>query len=159
MARRVFFSFHYDRDILRVGQIRNSGLTKPDLESAGFIDAASWESLKKQGDDAIRRWIKSQLNGTSVTVVLIGSETSTRHWVKEEIKMSYDKGNGMLGIYIHNVKDLSGNTVVKGSNPFDNFSLQGKPLSSYYKTYDWIFDDGYKNFPKWVEEAATIAER
>ena len=26
MARRVFFSFHYDNDILRVGQIRNSGV-------------------------------------------------------------------------------------------------------------------------------------
>ncbi len=90
MARRVFFSFHYERDILRVGQIRNSGITKPDLESAGFIDAASWESLKRQGDDAIKRWINSQLDGTSVTVVLIGAQTSERDWVKYEIEQSYN---------------------------------------------------------------------
>jgi len=85
MARRVFFSFHYERDILRVGQIRNSGITKSGVESAGFIDAASWESVKRQGDEAIKRWISSQLDGTSVTVVLIGAETSQREWVKYEI--------------------------------------------------------------------------
>jgi len=157
MARRVFFSFHYERDILRVGQIRNSGLTKPDIESAGFIDSASWESIKKQGDDAIKRWINTQLNNTSVTVVLIGAETSLRPWVDYEIRESYSRGNGMLGIYIHNVRDLKGQVDFAGRNPFDNFNVKGISLSRYYRTYDWVNDRGYNNFPQWVEAAAKAA--
>jgi hypothetical protein len=70
MARRVFFSFHYKRDGWRVAQVRNSWVTKPDKEAAGYIDAASWEELERQGDEAIKRWINNQLTGTSVTVVL-----------------------------------------------------------------------------------------
>src|SRR3990167_10356932 len=70
MARRVFFSFHYERDIWRAGQIRNSWVTKPDRESAGFWDSASWEEVKKKGEEAIQRWIDKQLEGTSVTVFL-----------------------------------------------------------------------------------------
>ena len=62
--------------------VRNSWVTKPDREAAGFIDAADFEEIKKQGDEAIKRWINSQLDGTSVTVVLIGAETYSRRWVR-----------------------------------------------------------------------------
>lgn len=117
MTRRVFFSFDYDRDIWRVGQIRNSGLTKPDIEAAGFIDSASWESVKRQTDEAIAWWINTQLDGTSVTVVLIGAETANSRWVKYEIDQSILRGNGLLGIYIHNVKSfLTGQTDYQGKN-------------------------------------------
>jgi len=50
--------------------VRNSWVTKPDREAAGFIDAADFEEIKKQGDEAIKRWINSQLDGISVTVVI-----------------------------------------------------------------------------------------
>ncbi len=49
MARRVFFSFHYERDVWRAGQVRNSWVTK-DREDAGFWDSASWEEVKKKGN-------------------------------------------------------------------------------------------------------------
>src|ERR1017187_8146827 len=85
MARRAFFSFHYERDAWRAGQVRNSWVTK-DRESAGFWDAAAWEEVKKKGNPAIEKWIDDQLKGTSVTVVLIGAQTSTREYVGYEIK-------------------------------------------------------------------------
>ncbi len=163
MARRVFFSFHYERDIWRASQIRNSWVTKPDRETAGFWDAASWEEVKKKGDEAITRWIDNQLNGTSVTVVLIGAETSERKYVGYEIKKSYEIGNGMLGIYIHNIKDQHGRTDYEGKNPFDNWSItkngQKILLSSLYRTYDWVYDNGYENLGDWVERAAKDAGR
>ena len=161
MARRVFFAFHYERDIWRASQVRNSWVTKPDRKSAGFWDAADWEKVKKQGDDAIKRWINSQLEGTSVTVVLIGSETADRDWVKYEIKRSYQRGNGMLGVYIHNMKDINGFTDTKGSNPFANLYVDqnGKKvyLSDLYPTYDWANNNGYQNLGSWIEEAAKKA--
>ena len=92
MARRVFFSFHYQRDIFRVSQIRNSGITKGGYEESGFIDHANWESLERQGEQAVKCWIDEQLAGASVTVVLIGSETFDRQWVNYEIQQSYADG-------------------------------------------------------------------
>lgn len=70
------------------------------IEALFMIKPAGWESIKRQGDQAIHNWIENQLNGTSVTVVLIGSETSTRRWVKYEIKRSVERGKGLSGIDI-----------------------------------------------------------
>jgi len=157
MLRKVFFSFHYGRDVWRAGPVRNSWLTKPDRESAGFIDAASWEEVKRRGDEAIKRWIANQLNGTSVTIVLIGAETANREWVIHEIQESYRRGNGLLGIRIHNIRDQNQRTDAPGINPFDELTLNGKPLSQIYPTYDWVNHDGYNNIGKWVEDAAQRA--
>jgi hypothetical protein len=162
MARRAFFSFHYEGDAWRAGQVRNSWVTK-DRESAGFWDAASWEEVKKKGNDAIEKWIDGQLKGTSVTVVLIGAETSERKYVGYEIQQSHNKGNGLLGIYIHNIKDSYGNPGTKGKNPLSNWHIErdGKKvlLSEIYETYDWVNDDGYSKIGDWIEAAAKKAGR
>ena len=163
MARRVFFSFHYERDIWRASQVRNSWVTKPDREAAGFWDAAAWEEVKKKGDEAIKRWIDKQLEGTSVTAVLIGAQTSERKYVRYEIIQSYNKGNGLLGVYIHNSKDQYGQTDRKGNNPFDNIYIEQNYKKIYfsqiYPIYDWVNDDGYNNFGEWIEKAAKKAGR
>lgn len=161
MARSVFFSFHYENDVWRANIVRNSWVTKPDRSSAGFIDSAEFEEIKKGGDAAIKKWIDNQLIGTSVTVVLIGAETADREYVKYELSKSYSKGNGMLGIYIHKLKDKNGNTSAKGTNYFGEIGKDrdGNPVyfSSSYTTYDWVDDDGYNNLGKWVEDAAKKA--
>lgn len=159
MARKVFFSFHHQGDILRVGQIRNSWLLRGEREDLGFVDAAAWESIKRSGDDAIKRWIDTQLNGTSVTVVLIGQDTANREWVIHEIMESHKKGNGLLGIRIHNVKDLHGRFSIQGPNPFDNVHIvsTGQLLSQIYPVYDWVANDGRANMPSWIEQAARRA--
>ena len=152
MARRVFFSFHYERDVWRAGQIRNSWVTKPDREAAGFWDSAAWEEVKKKGDASIKAWIRDQLKGTSVTVVLIGTETSTRKYVRYEIEQSWDKGNGLFGVYIHNMKDQHQQTEPKGKDPFVEIGWKN------FRTYDWVEDRGYDNFATWVEEAYQRAQ-
>ncbi|TSC93727.1 MAG: hypothetical protein CEN87_778 [Parcubacteria group bacterium Licking1014_1] len=163
MARKVFFSFHYERDVWRAGQIRNSWVTKPDRETAGFWDSASWEEVKKKGEDAIHRWIDNQLNGTSVTVVLIGAETNDRPYVDYEIQQSSKIGNGLLAIYINNMKNQFGMTDTKGKNPFDfwhkNRNGQQVYFNQIYSTYDWVLDRGYDNLGEWVEKAAKDAGR
>lgn len=162
MVRKVFFSFHYENDVWRTNQIRNSWITK-DIEDAGFIDKAEFEDVKKKGEDAIKKWIDKQLEGTSVTVVLIGSETSERKYVNYEIEQSHDKGNGLLGIYIHKQKDQNGKTDKKGKNPFDNHYIKEnnkkKYFSEIYPTYDWDNDGGYNNIGDWIEKAAKDAGR
>ena len=105
--------------------------------------------------------IRDGLKNTSVTAVLIGAETSQREYVTFEITESYNKtpGNGLLGIYIHRIKDSSGYTDSKGANPFDSVHItrdgQTTYFSSLYSTYDWVGDDGYANLGTWVEDAAA----
>jgi hypothetical protein len=163
MARKAFFSFYYKKDVVRANQVRNSWVTKDDKEAAGFTDAAAFEEVEKGGDAAIKKWINDQLSGTSVTVVLIGSETNQRDYVKYELQKSYEKGNGMLGIYIHQCKDLSGKTDTKGSNHFGEIGkdTNGNAVffSAAYTCYDWVDDDGYTNMGKWIEAAAKKAGR
>lgn len=152
MARRVFFSFHYEQDGWRASQVRNSWVTKPDREAAGFWDAVAWEEVKKKGREAIERWIDKQLDGTSVTVVLIGTETSDREYVQYEINQSWDRNNGLIGIYIHNLKNKDGLKSSKGSDPFLTLGYKG------IKTYDWVSDNGYENLGDWVEAAYNHAQ-
>lgn len=162
MARRAFFSFHHAGDVWRAGQVRNSWVTQ-DRESAGFWDAAAWEEVQKKDTATVEKWIDEQMKGTSVTVVLIGAQTSERPHVGYEIKQSHNAGKGMLGVYIHNMKDAAQRTSVKGSNPFTNWSIQkdGRKvlLSDIYSTYDWVNDDGRKNLGDWIETAAKKAGR
>jgi hypothetical protein len=112
VARRVFFSFHYERDIVRVNQVRNCWVTQ-DREVAGFWDASLWEEAKKKGDAAIKKMIDNALENTSVTVVLIGSETADREYVRYEISQSHNRGNGLLGVYVHDLKNFQGKLMPK----------------------------------------------
>jgi len=156
VTRKVFFSFHYERDSWRAGIVRNSGITK---NVAGFIDSADWEKIQSRGDEAIKTWIKDQLDGTSVTVVLIGAETNSRRWVKYELNQSWVRGNGILGIYIHQIKDQNSHTDIKGTTKFGSeFRMKTDDGKQFFferfNAYNWITDDGYHNFDKWVEVAA-----
>ena len=162
--RRVFFSFDWD-DVWQANQVRNSWVTQGNYTAAGFVDSAEMEELKRSRDSEIKRWIDSQLDNTSVTCVLTGSETSKSKWVNYEIQESIDRSNGLVGIYIHNVKDMKGHTSRKGESPFReppiNFSPNTTgnltyPCCSYY---DWINDDGYENLAAWIEKAAQQAGR
>lgn len=153
MSRKIFFSFHFKRDAWRAGQVRNSDLLA-DEDEYGVIDAAAWEKIEREGDAAIERWINGQLKNTSVTVILIGAQTSERDWVDYEIRKSWERGNALVGLRIHNVKDQHGKTDSAGPNPLDHVFVKGnKPLSSICKTYDWNSDDGRKNLGQWVEDA------
>jgi hypothetical protein len=109
MARRVFFSFHFDKDIWRANQIRNSNVAAGS-DVAGFFDHSEYTEAKKQGADGIKRMINRHLKNTSVTVVLIGRETAGRPWVKYEIAKSVEQNNGLLGIRIHHLKNQKGET-------------------------------------------------
>jgi antiphage defense system Thoeris ThsB-like protein len=163
MARRVFFSFHFDRDVVRVSQVRNSWVVRNKGEASPFLDAAAWEKVKAKGEQATKNWINAQLAGTSVTVVLIGSQTAQRPFVRYEIEQSHIQKKGLLGVYIHSLPNFLGMSDRMGRNPFSDFSfMRGTNkvyLSDLYKTYDWKLDGGYYNIGKWIEEAVANAGR
>lgn len=163
MARRVFFSFHFQRDAWRANQIRHSWITKPDRESAGFFDEAEQEEIKRATDEQVRRWIDDQLERTTVTAILIGEETASRKHVQYEIEKSFERGNALLGIRIHQLKNRYGETDRPGANPLEDYALKtgsGRvPLFNIFPTYDWKVDNGNENIGQWVEEAYQMGEQ
>jgi hypothetical protein len=140
--RQVFYSFHYKPDSWRAAQVRNIGV----IEGNKPAPDNDWEEITSSGEDAIKKWIKDQMAYRSCTVVLVGSKTADRKWINHEIVRSWNEGMGVVGIYIHGLKNSD-----KGDNPFDYIAYgdDGKKLSAivhcYNPTgansrerYDWI---------------------
>src|SRR4051794_4003364 len=117
MARRTFFSFHYVPDVHRAQVVRKSWVTKPDREDAGFFDSSVFESKKRTSDDALKRFLNDGLVGSSVTCVLIGTETAWRRWVRYELLRSFYEGKGIFGISIHTIARFNEGTALAGPNP------------------------------------------
>lgn len=134
MARRVFYSFHYKLDKWRTGQVRNIG----SIEGNRPTTDNDWETIKQSGDSAIKQWIANQMKNRSCTVVLVGTSTAERKWIRYEIVKSWNDRMGVVGIHVHGLKDQDGRTSHKGRNPFQYITLgsSSTKLSSMVKCYD-----------------------
>src|SRR5438128_1853235 len=99
MAKRVYFAFHY-QDVIdfRANVVRKHNFTVG-VEPAGYYDYSIWEESKRKGDVALKRMINSELAGTTVTVILVGSMTYARRWVRYETIKSIAQGNKVFGIH------------------------------------------------------------
>lgn len=145
MARRVFFSFHY-KYVWKVNQIRSIP-NVTGTATAGFQDASLWEEAKKKGDKKIKKMIDEGLERTSVTVVFVTYGTKDRKYIDYEIEQSLARGNGLVAVQIHHLKDKDGNTGSPGAIP-SQIEKNGFKSYKYTNTED---------LSKWIEEAAELA--
>jgi len=137
MGRRIFISYQHD-DIM---QARGFNLLRwnPNVPLE-FVGRHLLSPVDSQDPQYIRRKIREMLNGTSVTVVLIGRKTTQSEWVDFEIRESLDRGNGLLGIRL---KDAG------------NVNLPSALIEAGAKIIDWNPDI----FADEIERAALIAGR
>ncbi len=152
MKRKVFYSFHFDNDVMRVQQIRQMGV----LEGDEPVSPNTWEQIKRT-EQGVKNWINQNLNGKSCLVVLIGSETANRPWVKYEIQYAWELGKAVVGVYIHRLNCPRDGYGTKGANPFDQFTFKRngqiiKPLV-YEPSYSDAYCDIRDNLATWIENA------
>ena len=148
MARRVFFSFHY-QDVIdfRANVVRQHWVTKLNRDQAGFFDASVWEKAQRDSELALKRLINGAIKGTSRTAVLIGSETARRRWVRYEIFRSVWAGSVVVGVHINGIKGRNQRTKASGASPFDVLGLYHsedgtKATPCYREGRQWyVFDD------------------
>lgn len=157
MAKRnVFYSFHFDNDVMRVQQVRNMGV----IEGNTPVLPNAWEEVKRNGDKAIENWIDDNMKGKSCAVVLIGADTSKRPWVKYEIKKAWESRKGIVGIHIHNLECPNTGTSKQGADPLKLFTFKRDGVIVYPKTYNQKSTDAYNdiksNLDEWIEEAIKI---
>jgi len=150
----VFYSFHFDNDVMRVQQVRNIGT----IEGNSPTSPNEWEQLKRTGKSAVENWIHESMKYKRCVIVLIGSETYNRPWIKYEIEKAWNDGKALLGIHIHNLKCPRNGTSRKGRNPFDEFQFNdGRKLSSVVPCYDPSSVNAYQdianNIANWISHA------
>ena len=164
MARRVFFSFHFDNDYWRTQQIRNIRA----LEGQSLCTANAWEEVKRKGDAAIEKWIADNMQGKSCVVVLVGSQTASRPWIRHEIVKAWNDKRGVVGIRVDGLLDRNSQTSVAGANPFDalTFGNSGRKLSSVVQLITPTGNDSKgvyasisNSIEKWIEKAIAIRGR
>ncbi len=161
MARKCFYSFHYKPDNWRVSTIRNIG----SVEGNKPASDNDWETVTGGGDKKIKEWISDQIKGRTCSIILAGTNTADRKWINYEIKESWNKGKGVLVIFIHKIKNSNGDQSSKGSNPlyYVTHGPSGKRFSSIAKAYDppretsqGVYNYIADNIEDWIEEAIQI---
>lgn len=101
MAHKVFVSYHHRNDQERANHLRDYYGKNNTL-----IDRSLSEAYEDMNDDEILAAIRTEhLKDSTVTIVLIGSETAKRKWVDWEIYASLRpygerSRNGLLAIYL-----------------------------------------------------------
>lgn len=151
--RKIFYSFHFDNDVMRVQQVRNMGV----VEGNTPVSPNTWEEVKKKGITAVETWIDDNMKGKSCVIVLIGTDTHKRPWVKYEIKKAWEDRKGLLGVHIHNITCPNNGKCAKGTNPFDSLTFKSGGAIVVPKTYDPKASEAYNdiatNLSSWVEAA------
>ncbi len=139
MNRDVYLSYDRLNDIWRAQMFAQvvGGLIRPRI----MIPSADWNNV----DEATAE-IRTLLALTSVTVVLIGSNAAGQPWVRYELDQSIARGNGILGVHIHNMKDHNGDVSAPGAIPSIRDDV-------FFTVYDW--DQSPGRFWKEVKAAAT----
>ena len=142
LARRTFFSFHYKPDVWRAWNVRNSWVVQPDdQKDHGFFDSSVFEASKKEGEDSLKAFLRRGLENTSVTCVLAGTNTWKRRWVRYEVARSILKGNGLLTIHIHGIRNKDKQVSTKGADPLAQVGVyrsNGRVYFAEWKSDKWI---------------------
>ena len=178
IKRQVFFSFRNSFDAWRASQVRQMEA----FDANSTFSDNDWEVTRSKSDYSIENWINSQMKMRSCVVVLIGAHTQGRKWINYEIQQAWKSGKGIVGIYIHGLKDREGEQAFKGSNPFEDFCVDTtfnyieqrktpldsdeRNLSKIVKAYNPpyinskdVYDYIKRNMSSWIEEAIAIRNR
>jgi hypothetical protein len=157
VVKQVFYSFHYQRDAVRVQQILNNGA----FAHQEIPTSQQWEELGRRGDAAIARWIDEQMVDKDAVVVLVGAETSTRPWVKYEITKAWNERVPLVGVRVHGLADSRTGRDSDGASPFRQIRMtDGRTIADYVKLHDPVGSTGFEvyasiteNLEGWIDAA------
>jgi hypothetical protein len=141
MARSVFLSYQHRNE----GRARGFDL----LRRSPHVDAHysvrhQMQRVNSDNPGYVGERIRSQMKGTSVTVVLIGAATAASNWVAKEIQWSLEKQptNGLLGIVIDPGAEIPAGLRDAGA-----------------EIIDWTQPSDVQQFEAAIERAALAAAR
>lgn len=141
MARRVFLSYQHRDE----GRARGFDLLRraPNLDLKYSV-RHQMQRVNSDDPGYVGERIRSQIKGTSVTVVLIGADTASSDWVRKEVDWSLGKeqANGLLGIVIDPGAPIPPSLIDAGA-----------------ELIDWTEPSDIHEFEHAIERAALAAAR
>lgn len=158
MAKSVFYSFHYGRDVHRVQLVRHINT----IDGSAALNGQDWETVRRQTQTAVTRWIDSQMNYKRAVIVLIGQETASRAWVRYEIERAWSVKKPLLGVRIHGLASMNDGPDRAGDDPFAAAGLSNIPIFDPTKI-TWggaidtraTFAELRARLPMWAEQGKT----
>jgi len=135
---QIFLSFAYDEDVDQVNGFR-AMLENPNAD-IDFTDGSCKKDYSDKPESAIRRYIRTLLDQSSVTVCLISARTRASQWVAWEVEETISKAKGLVGI------------VLKGRNS-EIKSYQDCPSGFDGKRYVVHYWDSPEKMQQFIEEA------
>lgn len=142
--RHAFLVFDYDNDLAYAKEVASSGAIKA-TAPAGLDNANAFKQAQANGDVAVKQLIDKGLEGTSVTVVVIGHGTASLPYVSYAIAQSIERQSGVLGVFVG-----GGRSPV----PFEKEAAALMEAGGY-ESVDW----NPSAFADQVEDAATDWKR
>lgn len=142
MAHKVFVSYHHANDQKKADYLRTAY-----GENNTLLDRSLSEAYDDMTDDEILAAIRQEhLKDSTVTIVLIGSETAHRKWIDWEIYASLRpygsrSRNGLLGIFL----PTAGETPMRLQDNIDS----GYAVTMKWENISWQLeskiDEAYNN--------------
>lgn len=117
-TRNAFISFHTD-DEWAVNLLRSQAKDK--RFDVSFRDY----SIKEPFDTAWKSQAKDVIDQTSVTIVMIGSDTASREAVNWEIREAHKQGKKVIGVRIHKDENHAiPEEIKKHGDPVINWNME-----------------------------------
>lgn len=139
MPRRVFISAQHADQMKAKGFNLISYNENLDVE---FRGRHLLDRVDSEDQNYIRELVREQLQGTSVTVVLVGAETADSEWIAWEIRESVERGNGLLAIRIDPDAAIPDDLTTRG-----------------VEILEWNEPDDVHEFSEAIDRAALAARR
>lgn len=145
----VFYSFHFQEDFWRVMQIMNMGAI-----GGQHINSQAWETVKRQGDRAIKNWIEKEMKYKSAVIVLNGRYTASRPWVQYEIQRAWQIRKPLLAIDINCLLDQNGHSSLQGGDPFACIHDAGRSNIPHFRPVGpshLVYNEIYNSLAIWAD--------
>lgn len=160
MNKKVFFCYDYENDTDRAMVVKEVwGEPSDDFISTNEFSRLSIGSKVKLYD-----WIDKQLDGTVLTVILLGNKTLDMPYVQYAVKRSLEHKNGLLGIFINTIvsesipKALDAEKYWRKNSTTQIDTVEGYPR--YFnevcsEVHDFNSELGYTNLKNWIQSAIS----
>jgi hypothetical protein len=126
---------------VRINIVNNVWLTDQTRESKGFIPQEQWLRAEKLGDEAIQELLDSEIEQSTVTLVLIGTDTYSKKWVRYCIIKSISIGHRVLGIHINHIEGKNLSVKELGMNPFDFLAVKYNETGEFVEVIEKVRGD------------------
>ena len=135
IKRKVFISYHHKTDQAYYNLLSQYFSNTLDL----FYDSSLERRLDSTNSEYLNRKIREEyIFGTSLTIVLCGSETWKRRWVDWEIHATLHHQHGLLGIILPTCAKNYENKYIVHSRLHENI------------------DSGYALWMHWTQDASIL---